>query len=139
MMIFLTVHSAFDQVFNRCFLFDYRIALNNLFGELEKVVWVSQITLSTMREAQIQSCFNSPVEFHYLTTLSELDELISEFKKIRESNGDINSTFENQLIIIDDAFGIADKSDDFWQFQESLNTNVFIFFTLFIQKSQHGN
>ena len=43
-----------------------------------------------MREAQIQSCFNSLVEFHYSKAVSELDELISEFKKFRESTCHIN-------------------------------------------------
>ena len=51
-----------------------------------------QMNLS--RDSQIYSCLNSLAEFHYLTTVIELDELISEFKKVRKSNGDINSTFQ---------------------------------------------
>lgn len=51
-----------------------------------------QMNLS--RDSQIYSCLNSLVEFHHLTTVIELDELISEFKKVKKSNGDINSTFQ---------------------------------------------
>lgn len=51
-----------------------------------------QMNLS--RDSQIYSCLNSLAEFHHLTTVIELDELISEFKKVRKSNGDINSTFQ---------------------------------------------
>lgn len=66
------------------------IAVNNLFGELEKVECVSEIKLFASREAQIQSCFNSPVAFHYLTIVNELDEFTSEFKKLSKSNGEID-------------------------------------------------
>ena len=41
--------------------FVQRVAVNNIFGELEKTEWVSQITPSERREAQIQSCFTSHV------------------------------------------------------------------------------
>lgn len=37
---------------------------------------------------------------------------------------------QNQLIIMDKVFGLADNSDDwlvFWQFRETLNTAVFMF------------
>ena len=50
--------------------------------------------MNLSRDSQIYSCLNSLAEFHYLTTVIELDELISEFKKVKKSNGDINSTFQ---------------------------------------------
>ena len=96
--------SDFDPLFN-----DYGITVYKFFGELQKIVYVSQIKLSTLRESQIQSCINSHVEFYYLTTVSDLDELISKLKKIRESNGNINSNFETDKI-----FGRKTKSAHYY-------------------------
>ena len=48
------------------------LAVNNIFGELEKVEWVSQIALSEQREAQIQCFFSSQVKFHYPNRVHDL-------------------------------------------------------------------
>ena len=47
----------------------------------EKLELVSQIALSERGEAQIQSCFRSLVEFHYLNSVNDLQNLINQFKK----------------------------------------------------------
>lgn len=39
--------------------------VNRLFGKLQKVEWISQIKLSEAQEAEIESCFEASVEFHY--------------------------------------------------------------------------
>ena len=50
-------------------------SVNNLFGDLKKIEWLSQIKLTTSREAEFQPCFDTQVDFH-------LDELLQHFKKI---------------------------------------------------------
>ena len=57
--------SCFDKV--ECFFpcgkihFVLKLGLNNFFGKIVKTEWVSSISLSKSREAEIQSCFNSKV------------------------------------------------------------------------------
>ena len=63
--------------------FIQRLAVNNSFGELEKIEWVSQITVSERRKAQFQSCFNSPVEFHHPNSVDDLENLEEHFRKSR--------------------------------------------------------
>ena len=52
--------------------FVQRLVANNISGEFQKVEWVSQIKLPEQREAQLQYCFTSHVEFHYPTTADKL-------------------------------------------------------------------
>ena len=43
---------------------------------------------------------------------------------------------QNQLIIMDKVFGLADNSDDwlvFWQFRETLNTAVLCFYIIYLE------
>ena len=44
--------------------FVQKLGLNNFFGRIVKTEWIPSIPLSKSREAKIQSCFNSKVEFH---------------------------------------------------------------------------
>ena len=37
---------------------------NNCFGKFVKTEWLLPISLSKSREVEIQSCFNSKIEFH---------------------------------------------------------------------------
>ena len=46
--------------------FVQKLGLNQFFGRIIKTEWVSSVPLSKSREAEIQSCFNSKVEFHYV-------------------------------------------------------------------------
>ena len=101
-------------------LFVQRLAVNNNFGQLEKIEWVSQITLSKQRISHFK--------FHYLNILGELGSLLYEFKKRRESVVDNADSFigaENifgqdhqldRLIVIDNVSGLPDKSNDFASF-----------------------
>ena len=57
-----------------------RLAVNNVFGKLTKIKWVSQISLSKQREAQIQSNFDCPLSFQYPKNVEELDSLLEELK-----------------------------------------------------------
>ena len=54
--------------------FVQKLVLNNFFGRIVKIEWVSSIPLSKSREAEIQSCFNSKVEFHYAQDTDDLKE-----------------------------------------------------------------
>ena len=50
------------------------------FGKLVQTEWLSQISLSKKREAEIQSCFDCPIEFHYRNNQDDFDSLLEEFK-----------------------------------------------------------
>ena len=105
--------------------FGQRIDVSNLFGDIKKVEWVSQIELSVSREAEIQSCFAVPVEFQYPSRVEELDNFLVHFKKISSRNNvDNDSSFEesnifgekekvDRLIVMDRISGLADRSNNF--------------------------
>ena len=57
-----------------------KLGLYNFFGKIMKVEWVSSVQLSKSREAEIQSCFNSRVEFHHAQDVEDLKELTEIFK-----------------------------------------------------------
>ena len=41
-----------------------KLAINKFFGELNKAEWVSSIKLEKQRDAEIQSCFESELDFY---------------------------------------------------------------------------
>ena len=45
--------------------FTQKIAISNFFGKLKKAEWVPYFILTREREAEIKSCFQCKVEFHY--------------------------------------------------------------------------
>ena len=103
--------------------FIQQLALNGIFGNLEKTFWVSGIILSDTRKAQIQSCFSNDIEFFDVSSYEDLNELINYFKELNQDadetdsvNYDVNNTFFgekkllNNLIVMDDVSGIADNS-----------------------------
>ena len=49
--------------------FVQKIGVNNLFGTLKELEWVSHIELSGSREAKIQSCFETQVHFDYSSSI----------------------------------------------------------------------
>ena len=61
--------------------FMQKLALNNFFGKIKKVEWVSYIPLTAKREAEIQSYFSCEVNFYYPRSVEELDDLLEEFKQ----------------------------------------------------------
>ena len=59
--------------------------LNKFFSNLIKTEWVSCIDTDEERQAEIQSCFASKVEFHSAKEPDELNDLIGKFKlRIRD-------------------------------------------------------
>ena len=60
--------------------FTQKLTLNNAFGELKRVEWVSYMQLNSEREAEIKSCFSCPVEFHYPKELEKFNDLLEVFK-----------------------------------------------------------
>ena len=104
--------------------FVQKLVLNNFFGRIVKIEWVSSIPLSKSREAEIQSCFNSKVEFHYAQDTDDLKELIQTFKPRIENlvQDDITSSIygENKLmdrlIAMDNISSSADRYKEFADF-----------------------
>lgn len=61
--------------------FILKIGFNHLLLNFKKVEWVSHIKLSVSRVVEIQSSFETEVNFHYLSREDDLDELLVDFKK----------------------------------------------------------
>ena len=68
--------------------FVQKLALNNVFGDLKKVKWVSGIRLSHKREAEIESNFSCEVKFSYPVDEDELNDKLEESKLESESEND---------------------------------------------------
>ena len=105
--------------------FVQKLGLNNFFGKIVKIEWMSSIFLRKATEAEIQACFNAEVEFHYAEDTEKLKELIQTFKLRTEDlveNDDMsNSMFgENKimdrLVVMDNVSGIADSCKEFADF-----------------------
>ena len=105
--------------------FVQKLGLNNSFGKTVKTEWVSSISLSKSREAEIQSCFNSKAEFHHAQDIDDLKELIETFKlrteNLVESDNVSSSVYgENKiidrLIVMDNVLGSADSCKEFADF-----------------------
>ena len=127
--------------------FTQKLAINNFFGKLKKAEWVSYIILTREREAEIESCFQCEVEFHYLQDQVALSDLIEEFKSRSSKNSNeniVNNIFSekkvrDRLIIMDDVSGLADESKKFAAFLKVTRKYnyicVYIFHTVFPEKS----
>ena len=83
------------------------------------------ILLSKSREAEIQSCFNSKIEFHHAQDIDDLKELIETFKLRTENliENDIASSsiygenkIMDRLIVMDDVSGLADSCKELADF-----------------------
>ena len=101
--------------------FIQNLGINNFFGDLKVVKWLSGIRLNQKREAEIESNFNCEVNFAYPNDRDELADKIEEYKLESESEGEnddnidnVNSFGENKkrdkLIVFDDVSGLADDS-----------------------------
>ena len=101
--------------------FIQQLPLNIFFGNIVKTEWVSGIYLSKAQEAEIQSCFNTPVDFYHAPDQDTLEDLIENFKNKTESEDDEDKNIGNSiygekkimghLIVTDDVSGIADSSN----------------------------
>ena len=102
-----------------------KLALHNFFGKLKKAEWISGISLTKNREAEIQTNFSCKVEFYYPADEDEFDAILEELKS--KSRGDdeetanddyetnVNNVFgensiRDRLIVFDDVSGLADNS-----------------------------
>ena len=93
-----------------------KLRLNKFFGKLVKTEWVTCIETDEQREAEIQSCFSSKVEFHLTTAPNDLVSLMEKFKLRTRviTNNESNSVFGEKnsvdcLIVMDDVLDIADN------------------------------
>ena len=129
--------------------FVQNLAINNFFGELRLVKWLSGIKLSERREAEIESNFKCDVKFDYPNDKDELNDRIEEYKFETESNDDdnndknVNSFGENKkrnkLIVFDDVSGLADDSKKFASFltvaRKYNYSCVYVFHTIYADKA----
>ena len=125
--------------------FVQKLALYDFFGELKTAKWFSGIQLNESREAQIESNFSCNISFYYPNDVSDLVDLIDEFKLEVESeendneNNDIVTFGEkinrDRLIVFDDVSGLADKSNKFASFltvaRKYKYNCVYIFHTIY--------
>ena len=129
--------------------FVQKLALNNFFGDLKKVKWVSGIRLNQKKEAEIESNFSCEVKFSYPLDEDELNDKLEEFKLESKSendsidNNNVNvfgeKSTRDRLIVFDDVSGLADTSKKFVSFltvarKYSCNC-VYIFDTIYPEKS----
>ena len=130
--------------------FIQNLGINNFFGDLKIVKWVSGIRLNGKREAEIESNFSCEVNFAYPNDKEELAEKIEEYKLESENENDndnfdnVNNTFgenkkRDKLIVFDDVSGLADDSKKFVSFltvARKYNYNcVYAFHTIYTEKS----
>ena len=129
--------------------FIQNLAINNFFGDLKIVKWLSGIRLNRKREAEIESNFSCEVNFAYPNDKEELADKIEEYKLESESENDddnidnVNIFGENKkrdkLIIFDDVSGLADDSKKFCSFltiARKYNYNcIYAFHTIYTEKS----
>ena len=129
--------------------FIQNLAINNFFGKLVKVKWVSGIRLNKQREAEIESNFNCEVKFDYPHDKEELAQNIEEYKLESESENDyenndnVNIFGEEKkrdgLIVFDDVSGLADESKKFTSFltvaRKYKYNCIYVFHTIYTEKS----
>ena len=102
-------------------------ATNSMFGKLEKVYWLSGIELSREREGEIESCFESEIEFYYPKDQDALSKVINDLENLYLEKQEKNSvkklesvigerTVLDNLVVLDDITGLADKSHSIVKF-----------------------
>ena len=103
-----------------------KLAINKFFVEIVKTEWISRFEIDSVREAEIQSCFDNKTNVHVATEKDELDSLIDAFKLRAQEDNEINNVNiensfgekkkMNRLIVLDDVSGVADVSKKFANF-----------------------
>ena len=99
-------------------------ATNSMVGELEKVHWISGIELLREREGEIEPCFQSKIEFYYPRDHDAWSKVINNLEDLSLEKQEKNSvkklktiigerTMQDNLIVLDDVTGLADKSHSF--------------------------
>ena len=77
--------------------FIQQLALNNFFGNIVKTEWVRGIYISKDPEAEIQSCFDTPVDFYHVPDQDTLEGVIENFKNKTESEDDEDKNIGNSI------------------------------------------
>ena len=80
--------------------FMQKLALHNFFGKLKKAEWISGISLTKKREAEIQTKFSCEVEFYYPADKDEFDAILEELKsksRVDEDTADDNDDYETNV------------------------------------------
>lgn len=97
--------------------FIQKLGQSKMFGSIIiEVFWLSKIILSEDRERNIRECFEEQnVQFAYPQNLDNFNYLVENFmqnksKFVENDLGELPHI--NKLIIIDDVFGLADKSEE---------------------------
>ena len=100
--------------------FVQNLGKNNLFGEIHEVYWISKINLSDERKDSIRDSFsNQEVHFNYPANVEDFNYLRENFMQTKSEyvNSDIVEDMGiDQLIVMDNVSGLADKSDNFTNF-----------------------
>ena len=96
------------------------------------------------REKNISTCFRKTVRFKYPETVDDFNMELTFFQKKRQLDNDIDivmgeDNIFNELIIMDNVSGLADKSNDFANFltvSRKFNfTCVYVFHTMYPTRS----
>ena len=96
-----------------------KLGINKFFWKLVKTEWVSGIEIEKSGKAEIQSCFDNPVEVHVAKEPDKLASLIETFQLrtrdlVDDDNVNLNNSIfgENKkmdrLIVMDDVSGVAE-------------------------------
>ena len=119
--------------------FAQKLTVNRFFGRIKIVKWVLYIDLSGEREPEIDSSFSCKVEFRYLKSIEQFDDLLDIFKlrsktakrKDTDSNEDTSlsdddddyesdrfreKTTQDWFIVMDDIVGLANDLKIFASF-----------------------
>ena len=100
--------------------FVQNLGKSNLFGDTSEVYWISKITLSEERESAVRDSFNNQeLHFSYPDNLEDFNYLIENFMQTKSDyvNSDMGEDMViDQLIVMDDVSGFADKSENFANF-----------------------
>ena len=113
-----------------------------MFGDIKEVFWISKIALSRERETNIKECFvGQDVQFNYPNNLEDFDYLLEMGKRNKATyieNDLREKRLLDKLIVMDDVFGLADKSDDFANFLTVSRkygiTGIYIFHTIYCNR-----
>ena len=117
-----------------------------MFGDIKEVFWISKIALSRERETNIKECFvGQDVQFNYPNNLEDFDYLLEMGKRNKATyiENDLGEKrLLDKLIVMDDVFGLADKSDDSANFLTVSRkygiTCIYIFDTIYIVTDKIG-
>ena len=119
------------------------MACNSMFGKLESVHWISKVELSKQREAEIDSCFVSKVDFLNPQEEYDLKKTFSDHENpyrekiekrgiiANQGNGMGEYVERDNLIVLDDVSGFADRSPSSVTFMTTVENLVIIYCTFF--------